>query len=199
MQLKKYNIILLDIPWTYDDQCLAGNRGAFCKYPLLTLDELKKLPVGNLADKDCIMFMWVTMPMLREALELIGTYGFKYKSCAFTWLKIYKSGKPFWGMGRWTRSNQELCLLATKGKPKRISASVHQVIESVPEQHSKKPGETYDRILQLCGDLPRIELFARPNEPARQVGWDLVGYDIDGRDIRDVLKDYYAVENGRSG
>ena len=77
----------------------------------------------------------------------------------------------FWGMGNWTRSNAELCLLATKGNPKRQSKSVHQIIVSPIEEHSKKPDEARKRIVELMGDVPRIELFAREHTP----GWDVWG------------------------
>ena len=78
------------------------------------------------------------------------------------------------GMGRWTRANAEVCLLATKGKPKRINAGVRQIIESVPEKHSKKPDIVRDKIVDLVGELPRVELFAR-NETD---GWDVWGNEV---------------------
>lgn len=78
------------------------------------------------------------------------------------------------GMGFWTRANAEICIIATKGKPKRKSAAVHQVIMSHIEEHSKKPNETRERIVKLLGDLPRIELFAR--QPAD--GWDCWGNEV---------------------
>ena len=80
----------------------------------------------------------------------------------------------FWGLGFWTRSNPEICLLAVKGKPKRVSASVHSVIQAPIEQHSKKPAETRDRIVQLMGDVPRVELFARQTAE----GWDCWGNEV---------------------
>lgn len=107
--------------------------------------------------------------MLREALEVIEAWGFTYKTVAFNWVKQNKTGAGlFWGLGNWTRSNSEICLLAVKGKPKRMSARVHSVILSPIQQHSRKPAETRDRIVELMGDLPRIELFAREAAP----GWD---------------------------
>ena len=78
------------------------------------------------------------------------------------------------GMGNWTRSNPELCLLAIKGKPKRISASVHSVIDTPIERHSKKPDIVRDKIVSLCGNLPRIELFARQ----KTEGWDVWGNEV---------------------
>ena len=171
---KKYNIIYADPPWSYQDKALAGNRGAVCKYSVMNIDEIKSLPVKDLADDDCILFMWVTYPKLNECFEVIKSWGFEYKTVAFTWVKKYKNGDNFMGMGRWTRANAEICMLSTKGKPKRISASVRQIIESIPERHSKKPNIIRDKIIELCGDLPRIELFARE----RINGWDAWGNEI---------------------
>ena len=174
---KKFDIIYLDCPWHYNDECHAGERGAIYKYPLMTMDELKALPVGSIAADDCVMFLWVTFPKLEEIFEcgLIKHWGFEYKTNAFTWIKKNEKGKGlFWGMGRWTRSNAEICLLATKGNPKRINADVHSVITTPIEEHSKKPSVTRDRIVQLCGDLPRIELFARQAAP----GWVSWGLDV---------------------
>ena len=171
---KKYNIIYADPPWSYQDKALAGNRGAVCKYSVMNIDEIKSLPVKDLADDDCILFMWVTYPKLNECFEVIKSWGFEYKTVAFTWVKKYKNGDNFMGMGRWTRANAEICMLSTKGKPKRISASVRQIIESIPERHSKKPNIVRDKIIELCGDLPKIELFARE----RINGWDAWGNEI---------------------
>ena len=167
---KKYKIIYADPPWSYKDKALAGNRGACCKYPVMNIDDIKNLPVKGIADDDCILFLWVTFPKLNECFEVIESWGFNYKTVAFTWVKKYKNGGNFMGMGRWTRANAEICLLATKGKPKRINAGVRQIIESVPEQHSKKPDIVRDKIVELCGDLSRIELFAR-NESVKWETW----------------------------
>ena len=92
------------------------------------------------------------------------------------WIKKNKkSDSLFWGMGRWTRANAEICLIATKGNPKRQVANVHSVVMTPIEEHSKKPSEIRDRIVQLCGDLPRIELFARQHV----TGWDCWGNEVD--------------------
>lgn len=116
--------------------------------------------------------MWITFPLLREAWDVIESWGFTYKSVAFVWVKQNKKTPSlFWGMGYWTRANAELCIIATKGSPKRQSKSVHQVIMSPIEQHSKKPDITRDRIVELMGDVPRIELFARQ----KTEGWDVWG------------------------
>ncbi len=172
---KKYNIIYADPPWIYRDKALAGNRGVCCKYDVMGLKQIKELPVNKITDKDSVLFMWVTMPLLNECFDVIEKWGFTYKTCAFVWIKENKKSESlFWGMGNWTRANAEMCLIATKGKPKRISAKVHSVIISKIREHSRKPDETRERIVQLCGDLPRIELFAR-----QQVeGWDCWGNEV---------------------
>lgn len=172
---KKYNIIYADPPWSYKDKALAGNRGACCKYPVMGTKDICKFPVNDISAKDCVLFLWVTMPKLNESFELIKAWGFEYKTCAFTWIKTNRRTESlFWGMGRWTRANPELCLIATKGKPKRIAANVHSVVMSPIEEHSKKPDEVRKRIVDLCGDLPRIELFARQYAD----GWDCWGNEV---------------------
>ena len=170
----KYKIIYADPPWSYKDKALAGNRGVEFKYEVMSLEEIKKLSVDKIADEDCCLFLWITFPNLNIVFDVIKSWGFKYKTVAFTWVKKYKNGNNFMGMGNWTRANAEVCLLCTKGKPKRISASVRQIIESVPERHSKKPDIVRDKIVELCGDLPRIELFARETAD----GWDSWGNEI---------------------
>lgn len=173
----KYQIIYADPPWSYRDKALSGNRGACCKYPTMSWSDIATIPVGTeLSADDCTLFMWVTMPKLNECFGVIQRWGFSYKTAAFTWVKRNKASSGwFFGMGRWTRANAELCLLATRGKPKRLSASVSQIVDSPIERHSKKPDEVRDRIVQLVGDLPRIELFARTKTP----GWDVWGNEVE--------------------
>lgn len=107
---------------------------------------------------------------------MIDAWGFTYKTVAFCWVKQNrKSPSLFWGLGHWTRANAELCLLATKGSPKRQSARVHQIVMTPVEAHSKKPDVVRDKIVALAGDVPRIELFARQATP----GWDVWGNGVD--------------------
>jgi len=172
---KKYSIIYADPPWSYRDKALTGNRGAICKYPTQSKTWIDNLPVSKITNKDCVLFLWVTLPKLNECWQLIEKWGFEYKTVAFTWVKKNKKTDSwFWGMGRWTRSNAEVCLLATKGKPKRINAGIHSVIDAPIEEHSKKPDEVRDKIVSLVGDIPRIELFARQ----KTKGWDVWGNEV---------------------
>lgn len=174
MSKKKYKVIYADPPWRYQQKSLSG--AAENHYPTMSIQELCELPVDELADKDSMLFLWTTFPMLSEALQLIKAWGFTYKTVAFVWVKQNKKSPTwFYGLGFWTRSNAEICLLAKRGKPKRNSASVHQLIIAPIEKHSKKPDETRKRIEQLMGDVPRVELFARQ----KSEGWDVWGNEVE--------------------
>lgn len=141
----------------------------------MSIEELCALPVSEITEKDCVLFLWATFPQLKEALQLIKAWGFRYKTVAFVWLKTNrKSGTWFYGLGFWTRGNAEICLLATKGHPKRQAKNVHQLIMSPIEAHSKKPDIAREKITALMGDLSRIELFARKESP----GWDIWGNEV---------------------
>ena len=171
---RRYRVIYADPPWTYRTYSAKGaaHKSAASHYDVMRLDEIKALPVDQIADEDCVLFLWATMPCLPEALEVIRAWWFTFKTCAFTWVKRNrKSDGWFWGLGFWTRSNAELCLLATKGRPQRVSKAVHSVVDARIMEHSRKPAEVRDRIVALCGDVPRIELFARQHA----AGWDVWG------------------------
>ena len=161
---KKYGVIYADPPWRYQMSRGSG------------IEEICALPIADIAAKDCVLFLWATFPQLKEALQVIDAWGFRYKTLAFLWLKQNRKADTwFYGMGFWTRSNSEVCLLATRGHPKRQSAGIHQFVISHIEQHSKKPDIVRDKIVQLVGDLPRVELFARQKTP----GWDVWGNEVD--------------------
>lgn len=182
-ETKKYQIIYADPPWSYQDQGCQGTMANH--YKGMRLEDIKALPVKDITSEDAVLFLWTTYPMLKEALEVISAWGFKYKTIAFQWVKLNKkNGKYFFGLGRWTRGNTEPCLLATKGSPKRISSSVFQIITSPLRKHSQKPDETRQRIVSLLGEgVNKIELFARQKTP----GWDCIGNEVSGKDIKQEL------------
>uniref|UniRef100_A0AAT9JAK0 ORF63 n=1 Tax=Nitrosopumilaceae spindle-shaped virus TaxID=3065433 RepID=A0AAT9JAK0_9VIRU len=175
---KKYKIIYADPPWSYESNP-NHKRGiwgiATDNYDTMSMDELKQLPVQDIADDDCILFMWATFPNLQQALDLIKAWGFEYKTVAFVWEKFDKTNNVLkkYGLGWYTRSNVEIVMIGRKGKFERKSAAVQQVVKSTIGEHSEKPNEVRNRILKLCGDLPRIELFAR----TKVHGWDVWGND----------------------
>lgn len=172
--MKKYGILYADPPWRYRQKTLSG--AAESHYPTMSLDEICRLPVQSLTGPDCLLFMWATFPQLPDALRVIQDWGFRYKTVAFVWAKTNrKSNGWFWGLGFWTRSNVEICFLATKGKPQRKSKRVHQLIIEPVREHSRKPDIVREKIVELAGDLPRVELFAREKTP----GWDIWGNEVD--------------------
>ena len=173
---KKYGVIYADPPWFYRVwSAKGGHKSASVHYPVMKVDDIKRLPVVDLAAPDCALFLWVTMPNLLEGIEVMSAWGFKYKTCAFTWIKTYESGKPCFGLGYWTRANAELCLLGTRGKPKRVGKGVRQVVMERRREHSRKPDCVRDRIVELMGwHIPRIELFARQESP----GWTSWGDEL---------------------
>lgn len=172
---KKFSVIYADPPWEFKVYSGKGKqRSAERYYDTASLDDIKALPIGNLAANDCALLLWCVMPEIPGALEVIRAWGFEYKTVAFTWVKQNKSGDGlFWGMGYWTRANAELCLLATKGSPKRQAMDVHQVILSPVGEHSRKPDEAQVRIERLLPG-PYLELFGRRATP----NWTVWGNQI---------------------
>lgn len=187
-RIKKYACILADPPWSYEvwSEKGTGRSVAANHYSTMTTAEICALPVEKITEKDCILFIWATFPNLIDCLKVIHAWGFTYKTCGFCWVKTNKNTPGYrMGLGYWTRANAEICLIATKGHPKRVSRKVRQIVATPPERHSKKPDCVRERIVELLGDVSRIELFAREQIP----GWDAMGNEIDGRDIRDALKE----------
>jgi len=166
----KYNIIYADPPWKYDDE--GCNGAARDHYVTMDNKKITNLPIQDFAADDCVLFIWGTYPKLPEVLEVIKAWGFIYKSIGFQWVKLNRSGNGhFFGLGRWTRGNTEPCFIATRGKPSRISNKISQLIFSPLTKHSQKPDVVRHKIVELMGDLPRIELFARK----KIEGWDVWG------------------------
>jgi N6-adenosine-specific RNA methylase IME4 len=181
---KKYNILYADPPWSFNNKNTGGSMksGANAQYFTMSLDEMKDLDIDSIIDEDCILFMWWVGSQPLEALELMDSWGFTLKTMTgFTWVKKTKNWKNWFGMGFWTRQGTENCLLAIRGNPKRISASIRAVledfdtsIEAVCEKHSKKPKIFADMIVELCGDIPRLEMFARD----KKEGWHIWGNEL---------------------
>lgn len=183
--MNKYNIILADCPWDYFNPKQYKPSMGGVPYSTLSIDELKSIPVQEIADKNCTLFFWATFPKLPEAFEIIKSWGFEFVTNAFTWLKTYKNGNLVMGLGHYTRGNAELCLLAKRGNVRRLdtATNVSQVIVAPRTKHSQKPAEVKGRIVELLGDLPRIELFARERTP----GWDSLGNELDGLNIHQSI------------
>ena len=178
--MKKYQIIYADPPWKYRDSKGNDPKMGGITYPTMTDQEIMDLPVSEIADKNCALFLWATMPKLKEALGVIEAWGFWYISCAFNWVKLNPSGKGIYsGLGHWVNGNAELCLFAKKGTPKRLVKNIKQIQMYPRGRHSAKPPQIRGEIVKLLGDLPRIELFARKPgvliEDPSWKGWDVWG------------------------
>ena len=183
-----FGAIYADPPWRWESwgkyrgqrKSLApkGDRSADKHYDTAETDDIAALPVADLAADDCVLFMWATWPMIDHALDLIRAWGFEYKTCAFCWTKadgrqmqmFDESIKADMLLGYWTRANSEPCLLATRGKPKRLNADVRQAIIEPRREHSRKPDCVPSRIERLVSG-PYLELFARTERP----GWTAWG------------------------
>jgi N6-adenosine-specific RNA methylase IME4 len=178
----RYQVIYADPPWTFSTYSRKGKgRSAEAYYDCMSLEEIKAVPVSKWSAKDCVLFLWTTDPLLDQALQVIRAWGFKYKTVAFHWVKLKRSAARgvytdrsfFSGLGFWTRSNPELCLLATQGNPHRRKANVQKLIVSPLREHSRKPDEAYERIEALC-EGPYLELFAR----STREGWINSGFEV---------------------
>jgi N6-adenosine-specific RNA methylase IME4 len=187
-----YGVVLADPPWRFKTYNEAGrNRcpdwrafeGSPSKhYDTMSIADICALPVASVAARDSCLFLWVSWPMLQDAMLLIEAWGFAYKTCAFAWVKAHvgqidlfrEDDDALMGNGYWTRSNSEVCLLATRGHPKRLNADVRQGIIEPRREHSRKPDCVHDRIERLVTG-PYLELFAR----TRRSGWDSWGNQVD--------------------
>jgi N6-adenosine-specific RNA methylase IME4 len=185
---KKFDIIYADPPWHYNGKMQFDKTGkgveeidlskkifissAVFKYPTLRLDELKAIPVYEIAKDDSLLFMWTTNPHLAQAIDLGREWGFAYKTVAFVWDKL--SHNP----GQYTLSNCELCLLFKRGRiPKpRGARNIQQLVRIPRGEHSAKPIEVANAIERMFPTQKRIELFAR----RRLVGWEAWGLDLAG-------------------
>ena len=191
--MKKYQIIYADPPWKYNDKMKMKGvhgmiRGAESFYNTMNLSDIKALNVQEISDENCLLFLWITMPLLQEGLDVIRSWGFRYTTCGFTWVKKTKSGKNHCGMGHYTRGNAELCLIGVKGKVPIIDHSVKQIIEAQIQGHSQKPDEVRKKIVQLTGNLPRIELFARKPKGRLFEDKSFDGWDVWGNEVKSDIR-----------
>jgi N6-adenosine-specific RNA methylase IME4 len=179
-EVKKYQIIYADPPWRYEFSP-SKNRNIENKYPTMDLKDICSLPVGGVIDENCVLYLWATAPKLLEALLVMSSWGFTYRTC-MVW------DKKIIGMGRWFRGQHELVLPGLKGKihtppppPQRISS----IYQEKRTKHSKKPDYIRNKILEWYPDKNKIELFARQ----KTEGWDCIGNGINGKDIKQELEE----------
>ena len=180
-QDKKYNIIYADPAWDIQ----TGNSPQRIKkglkeikdiYPTMSNQEIINLPVKDLAADDCILFLWMTDDRIPIVKELFSSWGFTYKTCGFTWVKVSSKGNIFYNLSRYTLKSTELCFIGIKGKLKNLKKShkIKNLVFAERTVHSKKPDIIRKQIEEFCFDLPRIELFARQKTD----GWDVWGNEV---------------------
>jgi N6-adenosine-specific RNA methylase IME4 len=185
-----YGAILADPPWHFqvwagETQKKGRQHGGQAKAPdyvQLDEDEIAAFAVAEVAAENCVLFLWTCWPVMEQAFRIIRAWGFKYKTCGFCWTKAHARQiemfqddiEPRMGLGYWTRSNSEVCLLATRGHPKRLNPDVRQAIIAPGREHSRKPDCVHSRIERLVAG-PYLELFARQRRP----GWDAWGNEVD--------------------
>ena len=176
--MKRYKIIYADPPWEYRSK--TGNKmksGASMKYKTMSFKELSKIPIDFVCDRDCVLFLWVTVPLMDVGFNLLKAWGFKYKTAVF-WRKIMSLG-----MGWWFRGQVEVCLLGIRGSIRAFRIQKANFIQCKVGRHSTKPIEMYE-LIEMTGLDPKLELFAR----SKRDGWDSIGYGVDGLDIAESIR-----------
>jgi len=185
--MNKYAVIYADPPWSYNQRNNTSTKfggGAMGHYNTMTLQDIKELPVESIADKNAVLFLWVTFPLLQEGLDVMKAWGFQYKTLGFSWHKLNKNDNQlFFGVGSYTKSNCEVCLFGTRGRvgikegSDKLVVQSHRIssaVNSPRQSHSRKPDEIRQRIEELFGDVKRVELFARE----KKEGWSSWGNEI---------------------
>lgn len=199
----KYNVIYADCPWDYDNKktgrALDGtgaNMAAGDKYKTITLEDLCNMPIKQITQKDCILFLWAVVPMMPEAFKVLDAWGFTYKTM-LTWRKVMSQG-----LGFWFRGQCEHLLVATKGAPKAFRQQVCNYYESEYEltddqvyqhkvgNHSQKPDyfrQLISKAVQVSFEEPKkLELFAR-SRPGFFPDYEYEGWDVYGNEVNNSI------------
>lgn len=176
---KKYRVIYADPPWHFGSRrCSRPSTGEQVPLPYETMTEqaILDLPVDDISLSNSVLFLWTTDAHLPFALRVMESWGFRYRTIGFTWVKRTARDKPVFVMGNWTNKSTELCLLGTRGRAHAflLRRDVRQLVDDVRLGHSRKPDEVRDRVVRMFGDVPKIELFARE----RHDGWDAWGDEV---------------------
>ncbi len=174
---RHFGSIAADPPWRYETYSAKNQtRAAANHYDVMTLDDIKAMPVADLAKDDCCLFLWCINPMLPQGFEVLSAWGFTFKTLAFCWAKTTSRTHQSWapkyhvGLGHWSRANVEICLLGTRGRPKRLAKDVRQLIVEPRREHSRKPEQFFKSVERLASG-PYLELFSR----TEREGWSTFG------------------------
>ncbi len=204
---KKYDILYMDPPWQFNKRSNTNTKfggGAMAHYPTMTMKEIKALDYSKCLNDNALVYCWVTLAKLAECIDAITRDDIKLVATGFVWVKTNKlndtpvkdkhlqitiDGKyttPFYGVGNYTASNAEICLILRKGKMVKYDKKVSQIIISPREQHSRKPTEAYERLTTMYPTQNKLELFARTSYP----GFDVVGNQLNASTVEEFLENY---------
>jgi N6-adenosine-specific RNA methylase IME4 len=179
-----YKVAVIDPPWKWQHWSPTDTGARMAPYGTLTMAEMTVLPMQRLLAQDAVALLWVIDSMLPHAMRCVDAWGLSFRTVGWYWTKVRPSGKEHIGLGYYTRANPEQCWIATRGAGlPRVSRSVRRWLHAPSGAHSEKPDAFYAAVETLFGDVPRVDVFARKQRP----GWDAIGNEIDGRDIREVL------------
>lgn len=169
-----YDVIVIDPPWRFrtwgeHNQAKSASR----HYDLMTTPDIQSLPVGQLAQADCLLLLWSTGAMMPQALDAMRAWGFTYKS-QMVWRKTTPAGKVRMGTGYWARTMHEPVLIGSIGKPPKFSA-FPSLFDGIAREHSRKPDEFYNLVTKHTAGLRRADVFSRQ----QRIGWDAFGDETD--------------------
>lgn len=174
-QGKKYKTIYADPPWQFQNRTgkVAPEHKRLNRYPTMKLEDIMKLPVGDVADEKSHLYLWVPNALLPEGLQVMEAWGFEYKT-NLIWEKTRKDGEPDGrGVGFYFRNATEILLFGIKGEKNRTldpGRSQVNLIRAMKKEHSRKPEEFID-LIEKCSNAPYLEVFARGNRDS----WDMWG------------------------
>ena len=174
---KKYSIIYADPPWKtkYFKETRDGKLSRSLPYPVMSDTDICNLPVKDIIGDNAILFLWCIDGKIPKLSEIMSSWGFNYKTVGFVWIKKAKTTEGYNAtFSSYTRKACEFCYIGTRGRYIVSKKNIDQLIVESKKAHSQKPDTARSRIVEMCGDIPRIELFARKKFD----GWDSWGNEV---------------------
>ncbi len=163
----KFRVIYADPAWSYNDKQDTPQLGGASKhYNTMTVNEICNLPVNEISEKDSVLFLWVTSPLLEDAFAVIKSWGFKYKT-SFVWDKVKHN------MGHYNSVRHEFLLIATKGSCVPDNKKLYDSVQTIErnDNHSEKPIEFLDIIDDIYNYGNKLEMFCRNIKKEKWYGW----------------------------
>ena len=208
--MKLYDIVYIDPPWQFNKRSNTNTKfggGAMAHYPTMTMKEIANLDFTLCMKENALLYCWVTLAKLPECIAAIEKPNLRFAATGFVWVKTNPKAhstpqdginiydpldqsyrKPFYGVGNYTASNAEICLIFRKGKMIKYDTKVSQIIISPREKHSKKPQEAYDKLNTMYPStkFDKLEIFARSSAD----GFDTIGNQLNNITVEGFLNQY---------